>query len=77
MLQLQVAVVSARPNGTTRSYPGVLQYLTSDGRLEEVFRQLVEIELTGSLSRNGRDGGGDGNIVGTKTTRHDVGLPPL
>lgn len=76
-LQLQVGVVAILGTGERRSLPTQLLHVTNDAVIEARVRASVEQQCTGSITVPGKgDGGGDGNILGTKTGKHDVGVPP-
>ena len=76
LLQLHVSIVAVFVDGTRRSFPSQLLWLTPNAELEQQVRREVGTELTGDLPL-ASEGGGDGNIVGTKTTKHEVGVPPF
>lgn len=77
-LQLQTGVVAVLAGGERRMLPTMLVHLTNDVVREAALRLVVEQERTGNLTGGSKpgDGGGDGNILGTKTGKHEVGAPP-
>jgi hypothetical protein len=77
LLQLQIAVVAIHADGSRHAYPSLLLDLTPSVSRSEAIGAEVELERTGSQSTSKMDGGGDGNILGTKTTKIAVGSPPF
>jgi len=76
-LQLQCGVVAVLGNGERRNLPTTLLHATNDTAIEARVRAEVEQQRSGFLVLPGKDdGGGDGNILGTKTGKHVVGEPP-
>jgi hypothetical protein len=77
LLQLQIAVVAVHADGSRHSCPSLLLHLTPSAPRDEAMRAQVELERTGNQATTKSDGGGDGNILGTKTTKIAVGSPPF
>ncbi|MFY9342400.1 MAG: hypothetical protein WAT39_07915 [Planctomycetota bacterium] len=74
-LQLRVGLVAVADGGERRCLPPMVVHVTNDLVQELAIRAAVEQELTGSVGKPG-DGGGDGNILGSKTGKHQIGVPP-
>lgn len=75
-LELSAGVVAILAGGERRALPTVLLHATNDSyRVVEIWNQ-VDAELGGIGKIGGGDGGGDGNILGTKTGKFEIGVPP-
>lgn len=75
-LQLQVAVALDLVGGGRRVLPSRMLHVVTDSKQAELVRTRVALELTGDSKHGGGDGGGDGNILGGKTGKHEIGRPP-
>lgn len=80
VLQLHIGVEARTPAGQVHSFPQQLLYLTPSAAREAMLLALVAFERTGNRTAEAAgkwDGGGDGNVLGKKTTQHDIGRPPF
>jgi hypothetical protein len=76
-LQLVAGVVAIMGTGERRPLPATLVHMTNDPVREAAIQNTVAGELTGNPhGKLGGDGGGDGNILGAKTGKHQIGAPP-
>jgi hypothetical protein len=74
-LELSAGVVAILAGGERRALPTVLLHATNDMSKEVEIWTQVDAEL-GGTGKLGRDGGGDGSILGTKTGKFEIGIPP-
>jgi hypothetical protein len=75
-LELTAGLVAVLGSGERRALPTRLLHVTDDPLQEPAIYTFVDAELAGNKKVGPGDGGGDGNILGIKTGKYQIGVPP-